>query len=114
MQPSPYQEAIFRFQAEDTRDAFVNAKAGSGKTTTLVQCAQRLTALERERAIFVAFNTHIAEELGRRLPVGMTARTIHSVGREAIVNYLVVVSSVLLDQGRARCHRRVVVVQEQP
>jgi len=85
---SRYQEAIFRFQEEDTRDAFVNAKAGSGKTTTLVQCALRLPAAKREHAIFVAFNKHIADELAQRLPEGLVARTIHSLGREAIKNYV--------------------------
>ena len=87
-EPSPYQEAIFRFHADETKDAFVSAVAGSGKTTTLVQCAQRLPILSRSRAIFVAFNKHIAEELGRRLPAGVTARTIHSLGREAVQNYI--------------------------
>ena len=86
--PSAYQEAIFRFHADATADAFVSAVAGSGKTTTLVQCAQRLPILSRSRAIFVAFNKHIAEELGRRLPAGVTARTIHSLGREAVQNYI--------------------------
>ena len=87
-EPSVYQESIFRFQEEDTRDAFVNAKAGSGKTTTLIQCAERLSASKRERAIFVAFNRHIADELADKLPEGVTARTIHSLGREAISNYV--------------------------
>lgn len=87
-EPSLYQKAIFRFHADETADAFVNAVAGSGKTTTLVQCAQRLPIFSRSRAIFVAFNKHIAEELGRRLPAGVTSRTIHSLGREAVQNYI--------------------------
>ena len=39
-------------------------------------------------AVFVAFNKHIADELGRRLPLGLEAKTIHSLGRKALIAHL--------------------------
>ena len=81
--PSPYQQQIYEFQESGHGDGFVEAVAGSGKTTTLVGCAERLPEEERDHAIFVAFNKHIAEELGTRLPSGVAARTIHAIGFRA-------------------------------
>jgi DNA helicase-2/ATP-dependent DNA helicase PcrA len=63
----------------------VNAVAGSGKTTSLVQAARLLTA----QALFVAFNKHIAEELPARLQgTPMRAKTIHSIGYACLLKHL--------------------------
>lgn len=70
--PSAYQQAIFDWIIEGRGDAIVNAVAGSGKTTTLIQASQRL---KTSRALFAAFNTHIAKTLSDRIPT-MTCRTI--------------------------------------
>lgn len=77
-QASSYQRAIFDFITDGKGDGLVNAVAGSGKTTTLVQAAR---LLRTDRAAFFAFNKHIADELNARL-VGtpMRASTIHSFG----------------------------------
>jgi len=76
-EPSPYQQSIFDWIRTGSGDGIVNAVAGSGKTTTLVQAAHLLTT----DALFVAFNKHIAEALAAKLAgTRMVAKTIHSVG----------------------------------
>lgn len=77
-QPSAYQEAIFRFVEGGVGHGVVKATAGSGKTTTLVEAAYRLP--KGTRSCFLAFNTHTAKELQRRLPPNVEARTVHSLG----------------------------------
>lgn len=61
MTPSSYQAAIYNFALTGLGNAVVNAVAGSGKSTTLVEM---LNILPRDRKIlFVAFNKEIVEEL---------------------------------------------------
>ncbi len=79
--PSHYQQDIFDWVETGRGNGVVNAVAGSGKTTTLVQAARRVDT----DAVFLAFNKHIADELGRKLAgTRMTASTIHSVGFRAV------------------------------
>lgn len=82
--PSPFQEAIFSFitdSAPPRPDGSVNAVAGSGKTTTLVNAAKLL----REPGLFCAFNKHIAEALNGKLRgTSMNASTIHSIGMRTL------------------------------
>lgn len=80
LNPSPYQKAIFEFITSGRGDLVVEAVAGSGKTTTLVEASKLLGT---NSALFLAFNSHIAKELGGRLP-NMTCKTIHSVGFSAL------------------------------
>jgi hypothetical protein len=88
MIPSVYQQAIYDFQESGSGDAFVSACAGSGKTTVLVELAKRLPLNVQRSAVFVAFNKHIAEELKTRLPAGVRAATIHSLGMAALRNHI--------------------------
>lgn len=79
--PSKYQARLFKWIAEGSGDGIVNAVAGSGKTTSLVEAAQII----KGQALFLAFNKHIADELNARLTgTTMVARTIHSIGNEAV------------------------------
>ena len=71
---------FFDFIATGTGDAVVDAVPGSGKTTTCVEASKRL---KTRRALFCAFNKHIADELNTRLD-GMRAQTIHSVGLSSL------------------------------
>jgi superfamily I DNA/RNA helicase len=77
MIPSKYQEAIYQWVKTGTGDCVVQATAGSGKTSSLVEVANKL---HTDNAIFLAFNKHIVEELQKRLPEKMAVKTIHSVG----------------------------------
>jgi superfamily I DNA/RNA helicase len=79
---SPYQEAIFRAFVEGAGNLVVEAVAGSGKTTTLVEALhrwQQVPANTHKRALFCAFNKSIAEELSRRVPRGVDAKTLHGL-----------------------------------
>jgi superfamily I DNA/RNA helicase len=79
---SPYQEAVFRAFTDGTGNILIEAVAGSGKTTTLVEALsrwQKVEANRSKRALFCAFNKAIADELGRRVPRGVDARTLHSL-----------------------------------
>jgi DNA helicase-2/ATP-dependent DNA helicase PcrA len=86
--PSPYQTAIYDFLSatvgKEPQHLMIDAVAGSGKTTVLVQASNRLPATLAMQSVFLAFNKHIAEELKSRLPAGMTAATIHSLGYKAL------------------------------
>lgn len=80
--PSQYQLAIFDFISNGTGNAFVEAVAGSGKTTTIVK-ALELTP-KTAKVIFLAFNKHIQEELSRRAPGHVKVQTMHSLGFAAL------------------------------
>lgn len=71
---SQYQQAIFSFIENGVGNAVVQAVAGSGKSTTIVECMNRIPA--GKTSIFLAFNKAIAEELKER---GVNARTFHSL-----------------------------------
>jgi len=84
---SPYQEAVFRAFTEGRGNVVVEAVAGSGKTTTLVEALRRwqqVSSNRGKRALFCAFNKTIAEELSRRVPAGVDAKTLHSLCMGAI------------------------------
>lgn len=74
---SSYQQAIFDFIQQGRGNGIVNAVAGAGKTTTLVDGAKRLAS---NRAVFLAFNKHNAEALVPKLEgTGMQAKTVHGL-----------------------------------
>jgi len=83
--PSKYQQDIFDWvSSTQSGNLVVEALAGSGKTTTGVEIFRLLpTHLD---SIFVAFNKHIADELGKRLPAPARARTYHSLGYQIVRN----------------------------
>ena len=76
MQPSKYQQAIYDEIADGSGNLIIEAVAGSGKTTTIVE-ALKLTS---GNVLFLAFNKHIADELQSRVPVHVEAKTLHSLG----------------------------------
>lgn len=78
---SPYQENIFSFILNGVGNAVVEAVAGSGKTTTIVECTQRIP--KGKTSIMLAFNKTIAEELKSR---GVNARTFHSLTYSPVMN----------------------------
>lgn len=74
--PSIYQSGIFSFiEKPDGGNAIVDAVAGSGKSTTLVEALKRTSG----SAIFLAFNKAIADALKPRVPQHVQARTFHSL-----------------------------------
>lgn len=80
--PSVYQQAILDWLASSTGSLIVDAKAGSGKTSTGVLIAFAIPTSSRAR--FVAFNKSIATELSTRLPSHVPASTWHSLAFSAL------------------------------
>lgn len=78
--PSKYQERIFNHVGNSDKNLVVNATAGSGKTTTILDSLNFLLDIEEKSILFLAFNKSIAEELQKRLPKSVKASTIHSAG----------------------------------
>ena len=75
------QEAIFNCITDTENHLIVNAGAGTGKTTTIVEAANMIG---NKKAAFLAFNKSIAAELAERLPTGVEAKTFHAFGFAAI------------------------------
>jgi superfamily I DNA/RNA helicase len=78
MKFSEYQEAVFDWVVNGRGSCVVEAVAGSGKTTTIVHAAGLIP--QSKRAVFLAFNKRVAEELKSRLPAHVEARTLNSLG----------------------------------
>ena len=79
---SPYQKDIFRDIARGTGHTVVIARAGSGKTSTIVEGFKYLP--KGKKTLMVAFNKAIAEELKQRAPSYVDVMTLHSLGFRAI------------------------------
>lgn len=81
MNYSHYQSAIFEFCQNGTGNGIIQACAGSGKTTTIIEASKRI----KGRSLFLAFNKSIANELIDR---GVNASTFHSVCFKSIRDHL--------------------------
>jgi DNA helicase-2/ATP-dependent DNA helicase PcrA len=84
--PSAYQQAFFDWIVDGSGSAIVNAVAGSGKTTSLIEGLRRMDG----RKAVVAFNKTIADELKiktRDIP-NTFAMTVHSLGLSTITKSL--------------------------
>ncbi len=77
-----FQRAIFADVAEGDGHTVVQARAGSGKTSTIVEAFKHVPA--GLTVLMVAFNKRIAEELQSRAPAGVTVSTLHSYGFQAV------------------------------
>lgn len=94
---SPQQKAITTFFRSGKGNLLVRARAGSGKTTTIIEAIKH--AIER-MILLCAFNKEIADELSRRLTnPNASARTLHSVGNGFIFKNW---GKVEIDRNRGR------------
>jgi len=80
--PSEYQIAVYEHTSNGRGSAYIDAVAGSGKTTTIEHCATLISP--SEETVFLAFNKRIVEELQKRLPSHIHAATFHSVCFKAL------------------------------
>lgn len=69
-----------------TANLALMARAGSGKTYTLVEACKVIPA--DERILALAFNKSIADELNERLPSHAEAKTLNALGHRAFGKYL--------------------------
>lgn len=59
--PSKYQRAVYTFITKCNGNAVIDAVAGSGKSTTIVNALKIIP--QNKRVLFLAFNKSIVEEL---------------------------------------------------
>lgn len=85
MQLSEQQLAVVQAIAHNDKDVRVDARAGTGKTTTIIAATK--TAQEHGAVTFFAFNKSIANELKRRAPPGVNVQTLHSFGFRAVRSF---------------------------
>lgn len=111
---SSYQEAIFAEFESGTTNVVVRARAGAGKTTTILRALNYLP--DRGRVLLVAFNRSVAAELAQRAPRSVEVKTMHAAGRALIgrafgnvpvdeLKTKKIVHDVLVEAGRTRLNR---------
>ena len=78
--PSKYQQAVYSYIEKGKGNAVIDAVAGSGKSTTIVNALKLIP--QDKQVLFLAFNKSIVEEL--KIKVGnlpnVDIRTLHSLG----------------------------------
>lgn len=85
---SKYQESILKTVKFGNGNILVDAKAGSGKTSTLLLISNTLFK-QGKKCLFLAFNKAIVEELTVKVNnPNCTIKTIHSMGMSFIKSYL--------------------------
>lgn len=78
--PSPQQSSIFAFpESYPGRSLVVRARAGTGKTTTLVQMVRHIPDGMSKLIKVLAFNKNIATELQSKMPIYIQVSTWHSL-----------------------------------
>lgn len=80
------QLAVFEDVANGEGHTMVDAVAGSGKTTTILEAMKSVP--EGCSVLFVAFNKSIATELAKRAPAGVDVSTLHALGLKACARAL--------------------------
>lgn len=80
MIPSKYQQAVYDFvpTMKPGMNMAIKARAGSGKTSTIVNVTSIIDS--KCQTVFLAFNKNIAKELQNRVPMHVQAATINSFG----------------------------------
>jgi DNA helicase-2/ATP-dependent DNA helicase PcrA len=79
---SAKQIAVFEEVASGTGHTAIQARAGSGKTTTIVEALNYVP--QGLSVLFVAFNKSIATELSTRAPKHVDVMTLHALGFRAV------------------------------
>src|SRR5271165_1330610 len=94
---SGYQNAIFKDISDGQGNTVVIARAGASKTTVLVEGVKHIP--KGKKALFVAFNKKIAQELTERISKSyIDTKTLHSFGYTAIRNHF---KNIKLDPDKA-------------
>ena len=78
--PSAQQNSIFEDIRDGSGHTVVVARAGCGKTSTIIAGMEFLPGRSKYDALMVAFNKSIAKELQEHAPRGVTVSTLHSYG----------------------------------
>lgn len=92
--PSPQQADFIDRLSIGTSHIVLEARAGTGKSTT---CREGAWTLGDRRSIYCCFNKHIAREFQPGLPRTCTASTLHSIGFRMLAKHL---SNPTMDNGK--------------
>lgn len=76
--PSDKQLAVYNAVQFGKENVCVQATAGGGKTTTILQCLNKVP--RSSSIIFLSFANAIVDELKEKVPAHVTASTLHSLG----------------------------------
>lgn len=83
--PSKYQKTVYTYIQKGKGNAVIDAVAGSGKSTTIVNALKLIPS--DKQVLFLAFNKSIVEEL--KIKIGnmpnVTVSTLHSLGCKAVM-----------------------------
>lgn len=85
-EPSKYQRELLQQFENNKAHIVCEAVAGSGKTTTIEWMLHTISPSAAGKAVFLAFNRAIADELKSRLPKHVPCYTIHSAGFKTCKN----------------------------
>jgi superfamily I DNA/RNA helicase len=98
--PSGKQQKIFDVWNNTDKNILINAVAGSGKTTTLLE----LLKYCKYRTLFLAFNKSVQEEIQSKIDENKLNQgkslTMHSLGLSAIRNHYKKKSKVVIKNGK--------------
>ncbi len=92
-EPNKYQKAILDWAENGTGNALIEARAGCGKTSTLIMLANLITEKLHKPCLFLAFNDHIAKEIKEKLQEKVDnkeidVRTVNSMGNSFLWSYM--------------------------
>jgi len=86
--PSKYQKAVYIYIQKGKGNVVIDAVAGSGKSTTIVNALKLIP--KNKKVLFLAFNKAIVEEL--KIKIGnmdnVEIKTLHSLGASAVMRSL--------------------------
>lgn len=103
MEWSTYQNKIFEFVQSGSGSAVVNAVAGSGKTTTIVEAANRLP--KNNKVLFLAFNKAIVEELKERFKSSnISCKTMHAYGYSTLLKSKMANNTTKINENKWRVY----------
>lgn len=109
------QKRIFKFVESETGHGIIDAVAGSGKTTTIIECAK--FAKDKNSILFCAFNNSIASEIKNKFQKkGMnevTVKTIHALGRQILQDNNFSGLSISLNENKYSDILKSIVIKEQ-
>src|SRR6187402_1086927 len=84
------QQSIFNFVKNGSGNGIIDAVAGAGKTTTIMECAKHIPETST-RVLFSAFNKSISKEITEKLSKRglkhVTVKTIHALGYQMLTAF---------------------------
>ena len=85
MNYSPYQIEIFKAIQNTQNHVCVEATAGAGKTSTILEALKLIPRMKK--SVFLSFSNTIVNELKSRVPDHIKASTLHSLGCRMIMKH---------------------------